>query len=160
MVMGLFIFEASMSLKMERIDAKRLYLEEGLTIEEIAKRMPNVSIQSLYRWNKEEGWDKEREEISLTSFSTLKRTLLLMSKKMEEMVNSGEIEPQVADSIVKLSKVAERLDKNVNAYGNILLMVEELTNFLAERNTEMLDQLHPLLIEFGQEMGRKYSKKH
>jgi hypothetical protein len=47
----------------------------------------------------------------------------------------------------------------VNAYGNILLMVEEFTQFLAERDSEMLEKLHPYLIEFGDVMARKFSKK-
>jgi hypothetical protein len=148
-----------MARKLERLDAKRLYVEEKKTIDEIAILIPTVSTASLYRWCADENWDKEREEISLTSFSTLRKTLILMSKKMDEMVSSGQIDPTVADSIAKLSKVIERLDKDVNAYGNIILMVEELTSFLAERDSELLEKLHPYLIEFGTVMAKKFSKK-
>lgn len=147
-----------MAHKIERIEAKRLYLEEKLSLEEIAKRMPQVSIASLYRWSKEESWDKEREEVALTSYGAYKRVLQLAADKITEIAQSGQIDARAADAVTKLLKSVKTLFKDVDAYGNILLAVGELTEFLAERDHDLLEKLHPFLVEFGSAMSKKYGK--
>jgi hypothetical protein len=54
---------------------------------------------------------------------------------------------------------AKALQKDVDNYGNVLLMTSELTEFLAERDNETLQLIQPLLIEFGNAMSKKYGKK-
>ena len=76
------------------------------------------------------------------------------------MAASGKIDPAVLDAVSKLAKFAERMDKNVNAYGNILLAMQEFTEFLSDREPELLKKLEPFLIEFGSTMSKKYSKRH
>ena len=73
-----------MSYKVERIEAKRLYLEENLSLEDIQKRMPQVLIASLYRWSAEEKWDAEREEVAMTAFSSHRTILKMITKKLDE----------------------------------------------------------------------------
>jgi len=152
-----------MAHKNERISAKRMYIEDNIEVPEIAKRMA-IPEATVYRWKADDetagsSWDKQREEISTTSFSALKQSMILANKKLQAMAESGQINPADLDAISKLAKFAERMDKNVNVRGNIILMVEELVAFASERYPEKLDDLQPLLAEFGQAMDRKYSKK-
>ena len=149
-----------MARKVERITARQLYVEENKSIEEINKLMPDVAVSTLYRWATDENWDQQREEIMTTSFSAIRESMVLAAKELRQMVAKGSIDNKVLDGVAKLAKFAERMDKSANAYGNILLMVGELTAFLSDRDPDALDKIQPLLIEFGQEMGRKYGKKH
>jgi hypothetical protein len=150
--------EGHMSHKIERIEAKRLYLEENLSLEDIQKRMPQVSIASLYRWSAEEKWDAEREEVALTAFSSHRTILKMITKKLDEIAKSGVIYPSESDSLTKLAKTVKTLFRDIDSYGNIILAVGEFTEFMAERDQELLDKLHPYLIEFGNAMSKKYGK--
>ena len=69
------------------------------------------------------------------------------------MINAGD-----SDSLTKLAKTVKTLFKDVDSYGNIILAIGELTEFLAERDQEMLEKLHPLLVEFGNMISKKYGK--
>jgi len=136
-----------------------MYIEENKTIKDIAILLPAVSEKTLYLWAREGNWDQQREEISTTSFSALKQSMILANKKLQEMALSGEIDPAALDAVSKLAKFAERMDKNVNAYGNIILMLDELTSFSQDRYPDELEKFQHVLVEFGQEMGRKFAKK-
>jgi hypothetical protein len=149
-----------MARKVERITARQLYIEENKSIEDIKKLMPDVAESTLYRWCTDENWDQQREEISTTSFGALKQSMIIANKQLQQMAASGKIDPAVLDAVSKLAKFAERMDKNVNAYGNILLAMQEFTEFLSDREPELLKKLEPFLIEFGSTMSKKYSKRH
>lgn len=156
-----------MARKLERLDAKRLYLEELKEIDEIAKIL-NVPEGTIRRWkveDKENGsdWDREREEVRLTSFSVVKKMLrtavLRMGQMMDEIQKEHKINPSEVYALRQLLKSAKELEKDVDKLGNILLAMEEFTDFLANRAPDLLQKLHPFLIEFGNEMSRKHGRK-
>ncbi len=152
-----------MANKVARIEAKKLYLEENKSLEEIVKILPEISISSLYRWKAEENWDKEREEVALTSFSATKQMLAVvvqqMQKMLEDIKTTKKINPSEVYALRQLMKSAKELQKDVDNYGNIILATQEFTDFLSERDSDMLQKLHPFLIEFGNAMSKKYGKK-
>jgi transposase len=156
-----------MARKLERHDAKRLYCEELKEIPEISK-MLNVPEKTVYRWkteDKEEGtdWDKEREEIRMTSFSAAKSMLRAVVTRLDSMVKEiGEthkINPSEVYALRQLLKSVKEIQKDVDALGNVMLMMQEFTDFLAARDPDMLQKLHPYLVEFGNEMSKKYGRK-
>jgi len=147
-----------MAYKVERIEAKRLYLEENMALEDIQKRMPQVSVASLYRWCAEEKWDAEREEVALTAYSSHRKLLKMISDKLDAIAKSGIIDSSESDSLTKLAKIVKTVFKDVDSYGNIILAIGEFTEFLSERDKDLLDKLHPYLIEFGNAMSKKYGK--
>lgn len=156
-----------MARKLERLDAKRLYIEEKKEIPEIAI-MLNVPEQTIYRWkldDKEQGsdWDKEREEISMTSFSAAKQMLRALNSRLAAMVGEIEKEKKINPSEVyamrQLLKSVKEIEKDVDKLGNILLAMEEFTDFLANRAPDLLRTLHPYLIEFGNDMSKKHGRK-
>jgi transposase len=153
-----------MARKIERIDAKRLYTEELKEIPEIAVQL-NVPEKTVYRWkseDKEKGidWDREREEIRNTSFSGYKKTLKLAIDMIDKMAMTGEIKAADADAVQKVVKAVKSLYKDVDSLGNILLAMSEFTDFLAERDQDLLEKLNPYLMEFGNAMSKKYGKRY
>lgn len=156
-----------MARKLERSDAKRLYIEEMKEVPEIS-RMLNVPEKTVYRWkteDKEQGtdWDKDREAIRLTSFSAAKQMLQAVVTRLGSMVSeiaeTKKINPSEVYALRQLLKSAKEIEKNVDSLGNILLAMEEFTTYLSQRDPEMLQKLHPYLVEFGNEMSSKYGRK-
>lgn len=156
-----------MARKLERLDAKRLYIEELKEIPDIAKQL-NVPEKTLYRWKSEDAakgidWDAEREEIRLTSFSAAKQMLRAVVTRLgsmvEEIARDGKINPSEVYAVRQLLKSVKEIEKDVDKLGNILLAMEEFTDFLASRAPDLLQKLHPYLIEFGNEMSKKHGRK-
>lgn len=156
-----------MARKFEKMQARRLFIEEMKEIPEIA-RMLNVPEKSVYRWKSEDkeagvDWQKDREAVSMTSFSAAKSMLRAVVTRLDSMVKeiaeTNKINPGEVYALRQLLKSAKEIQKDVDALGNIMLMVEELTGFMGERDPEMLQRLHPYLVEFGNEMSRKYGRK-
>lgn len=141
-----------------------MYCEEGKEVAEIAQRL-NVPESSVYRWKQDDAdkgsdWDKEREAMRLTSFGAYKQTLKIALDKLTKIANGGEVNSKEADALVKIIKSAKSLYKDVDVLGNVLLAMEEWKDFLNARDPETLQKLIPLLVEFGNEMSRKYGKKN
>lgn len=151
-----------MAYKDEKLEAHRMFLEEKRSIEEIAKLMPNVSIKSLYRWAAEGNWQKEKEEISLTSFSAAKEMLVLAVEQMKQLTadlrKDGKLNPSTVYALRQVILSAKSLQKEVDSLGSILLAMEEWTSFLAERAPDLLKKCEPYLIEFGNLVSKKYRK--
>jgi len=164
--MGLFFFlpeDSIVARRPERFEAKKLYIEDGLDLGEIGKRL-NVPEATVRRWRLEDreagtDWDQDREQIRMTSLSAYRETLKIAIDKLKRIATSGEIDVKEADAIVKIIKAAKSLYKDVDNLGNILLAMTEFTDFLAEREPDLLTRLRPYLSEFGTTMQRKYSKK-
>jgi hypothetical protein len=154
-----------MANKVTRVEAKRLYLEENKSLEEIVKILPDATLSTLYRWKAEENWDKEREEVALTSFAATKQIFTVAVQQLQEMlinVRDGKqkINPSEVYALRQLLKSAKELQKDVDNYGNIILAMQEFTDFLSERDSDMLQRLHPYLVEFGNATSKKYGKKN
>lgn len=152
-----------MSRKLDRIDAKRLYTEELKEVPEISKQL-GVPEATVYRWksdDKEKGsdWDADRESLRMTSFSAYKQTLKIAIDKLNSIAASGVIDTKEADAIVKIIKSAKSLYKDVDMLGNILLAMGEFTDFLRDRDGDMLTALQPYLQEFGKQMSKTYGRK-
>lgn len=151
-----------MARKVERIDAKRLYCDDLKEISEIAKIL-SVPEKTIYRWASEGSWDKEREEIRTTSSSAVKQMLRAAAGRLTDMVEeikvNKKINPSEVYALRQLILSAKSLQKEVDMLGNILLAVQELTEFIAERDTEILETIRPLLAEFGPYISKKYGKR-
>ncbi|MEW6060954.1 MAG: DUF1804 family protein [Bacteroidota bacterium] len=152
-----------MARKIERLDAKRLYIEELKEIPDISKQL-NVPEATIYRWKSDDkeksiDWDKERESIRMTSASAYKQTLKIAIDKLNEFAAGGEVDVKQADAIIKIIKAAKSLYKDVDSLGNIYLAMEEWIEFLHQHDPDMLKQLLPLLEQFRQTMSKKYGRK-
>ena len=144
--------------RVEKSDAKRMYCEEGLLVPEISKRL-TVPEKTVYRWKEEEGWDRDREAMKMTSFSAYKQALKIAIDKLTSIALSGQIDVKEADALTKIIKSAKSLYKDVDVLGNVLLGMSEFSDFLQDRSPETLEKLLPWISEFGQAMSKKYGKR-
>jgi uncharacterized protein YjcR len=139
----------------DRLNAKRLYIEENKEISDIALQL-DVPEKTVYRWRAEEGWDKDRETMKLTGVSAYKNMMLIAVRQLEEMATSGEIDARKADALNKVIKAAKSLSKDIDKRGNILLGVGEFVTFMREEHSEFLMTLVPYLTEFGTWVKHRY----
>lgn len=94
--------------------AKMLYVG-GSEVAEIAERM-GVSRQSVSAWINKNGWKELRAARSITRPELVNKLLVTINNLIED-VNTGDDPTSVsglADKLVKLSSVIERLDKKAN----------------------------------------------
>ncbi len=156
-----------MARKVERIDAKRLYTEELKEVPEISKQL-NVPEKTIYRWKSDDlkkgsDWDKEREAIrntlSSVSIKTDQVAAAQYEKILKEIAATGKINPAEIYAFRQLLLSAEAFKKKQDKLGDILLMVNELIEFMTENHPDRLESLHDLLTEFGDSMRDKYGKK-
>lgn len=156
-----------MARKLERLDAKRFYVEEKKETAEISKLI-QVPEGTIYRWKEEDkakgnDWDAEREAVAMTSFSAAKQMLAAVVTRMTAMVGEIQKDNKVNSSEVyairQLILSAKALQKEVDNLGNILLAMQEFTDFMVDREPELLKKLEPFLIEFGNTMSKKYGRK-
>lgn len=94
--------------------AKMLYVG-GSEMAEIAERV-GVSRQSVSAWINKNGWKELRAARSITRPELVNKLLVTINNLIED-VNTGDDPTSVsglADKLVKLSSVIERLDKKAN----------------------------------------------
>lgn len=94
--------------------AKMLYVG-GSEVAEIAERV-GVSRQSVSAWINKNGWKELRAARSITRPELVNKLLVTINNLIED-VNTGDDPTSVsglADKLVKLSSVIERLDKKAN----------------------------------------------
>lgn len=94
--------------------AKMLYVG-GSEVAEIATRV-GVSRQSVSAWISKGGWKELRAARSITRPELVNKLLVTINNLIED-VNTGDDPASVsglADKLVKLSSVIERLDKKAN----------------------------------------------
>ena len=94
--------------------AKMLYVG-GSEVAEIAERV-GVSRQSVSAWINKNGWKELRAARSITRPELVNKLLVTINNLIED-VNTGDDPSSVsglADKLVKLSSVIERLDKKAN----------------------------------------------
>ena len=94
--------------------AKMLYVG-GSEVAEIAERV-GVSRQSVSSWINKNGWKELRAARSITRPELVNKLLVTINNLIED-VNTGDDPTSVsglADKLVKLSSVIERLDKKAN----------------------------------------------
>ena len=99
--------------------AKMLYVG-GSEVAEIAERV-GVSRQSVSAWINKNGWKELRAARSITRPELVNKLLVTINNLIED-VNTGDDPTSVsglADKLVKLSSVIERLDKKANIVQTI-----------------------------------------
>lgn len=146
----------------DRTEAKRLYIEENVGIAEISKRL-DIPEKTLYRWRNDEKWDEEKEDIANTSTNAVKQSyraaIAAMEKITKDFEAGGTLNSADVQNARMLIKNAKELQKDVDMLGNILIAQREWTQFLQERDPELLQKNLPYLLAFKDEMKKKYGKR-
>lgn len=88
-----------------RFEAEELYVEQRLTYDQIAERMPQVSLSTLKRWGGEGQWRRLRDE-RLEARRTLKHNLFKLRQEMMEKA-SGSKDVQDIYAVIRLERLAQ-----------------------------------------------------
>lgn len=80
-------------------EATRLYVQEGLTIAEIALRLP-VAERTLQEWSRKYGWVKRRKQYLLQN-EELQALLTKLQLRLARMLLDEEFDPQAAYALAR-----------------------------------------------------------
>lgn len=119
--------------------AKMLYVG-GSEVAEIATRV-GVSRQSVSAWISKGGWKELRAARSITRPELVNKLLVTINNLIED-VNTGDDPASVgglADKLVKLSSVIERLDKKANIVQtvDVFIAFSEWVEFRGKSDPEV-----------------------
>ncbi|MBO8183327.1 MAG: helix-turn-helix domain-containing protein [Archaeoglobus sp.] len=133
--------------------AEYFYREQGLSVEEICKRV-KISRGTLYRWIKEGNWQKtklSRELSAMQLADELRWHIHEIQKKARQEnrpLNATEI-----DSISKLLATIEKLNPKITWAANIIEGLEKFHSFLKSRYPELAREIIDPMMQFISEVG-------
>ena len=128
-----------------RKKAEQLYIEETLTVTEIAGQL-NIPAQTIYRWlseardkGEEFNWDEQRKVYQMSPLSlvniyakSFRRWVLKMQKDIDILSNA-----QVADAIAKHISTLKKLDPKFGYLGAILDVIQITDQYLKEHDPDL-----------------------
>ena len=131
-----------------RRQAERLYVEEALSVAEIAAEL-DVPAQTIYRWLSEvrgkDGcdWDEQRRQFALSPQAMVdiyakgfKRWILRIQQDIDQMAN-----PKVADAIAKHISTLKKLDPRFNYLGAILDVIQITDDYLKRHDPDLRSRM-------------------
>lgn len=117
-------------------EARRLYVKENQTMEQIAARLQGaVSVNTLYKWAKKGDWGPERAA-ALTNprdiAEWLRQTLngQMEALQAEAQRNPTAINPGVYDAIYKTVLTIEKLEKSQDLRAAAIMVLDKYGEFL------------------------------
>lgn len=113
--------------------AKDYFVFNNMTAKDIADLL-GITEKTAGNWRKDDGWDKEREEL-LANPNEIRRILL---KEMKKLAN-GESTKIDADALSKLSKVMDTLSQKLSPQ-TVAAVLQELDNWTAEHHPQLAIQ--------------------
>lgn len=118
----------------ERGVARKMYVEEGFTPAQIAKKL-NVSQSVVTKWAKKYGWIEQREQVLGGRKSVHERAQAILRTKLAELeeMKPGNITPGLIDAVTKLYKVVDRARDTVGLFESAVVVAEEFVPFVRRR---------------------------
>lgn len=128
--------------------AERFYITDGLPDHQVCE-LADIKQKTLWTWKKgrkgELPWG-ERRQLVISAPHKIKELIL---EDMERVAN-GEKPKINADTLVKMSKTLETIDKGVNVQ-TVISVLKEFDNWLSETNPELASKavdFHKKFIHF------------
>jgi hypothetical protein len=158
-----------------RIDAKGLYVDEGMTYDQVAKAT-GVSVSQLKTWGKAENWAEARKEYREAYASIERDTVKLRAKLLKTALDSGDPQSVYAFAAIEKAVAAskkitgpapvstpEKL-KDINTPSDAVEALQEvvelkLNKLLSQPDILQLSQVKDLkqTIELIDQMKAKYN---
>lgn len=138
---------------------KRLYVEEGMSVEEIANsgRIP-MSRALLYRWVKKHGMAKDRQDY-LGAPEAMAVELYRSCKTLVDKIRErGEIHAGEADQVLKLITAADKLKADLSYRRVAIRVLSDFIDFLHRKDPLLLQQLSPHLNDIREHVKVRYGK--
>jgi uncharacterized protein YjcR len=117
-------------------EARRLYVKENLTVDQIAARLHGeVSTNTLYKWAKKGDWGQERAAALNNPRDIaewLRQTLngQMEALQAEAQKNPAAINPGVYDAIYKTVLTIEKLEKSQDLRAAAIMVLDKYGEFL------------------------------
>ena len=144
-----------------RFEAEELYVERRLTYEQIAERMPQVSLSTLKRWGKEGQWRQLRDE-RLEARRTLKHNLFKLRQEMMEKA-AGSKDAQDIYAVIRLERLAQedgrKADDQAPEIDRPKVFLEDL-EFIAETLREVDPEALKALAKNFDVIIRRFKEAH
>ena len=139
-----------------RETCKQMYMIDGISIKDISETM-DIPTRTLYRWRKLDEWEYVSKTGSIELSLNLEQELV---KEINKAIENGTLgNPQVADAIAKIQKVAASLRPQRQVLGNLLVFAEELVNYASGANDPaFLNSIQKHLPEFVSKIKAKYNQ--
>lgn len=138
--------------------ARRFYVVEGKTIEEISRVM-NLPNRTVWNWKQKGLWDKELSDSGFVSM------FLEMQKQFTEAIKDAIkdkklADPATADALWKTAKLMDRLLPEKMLLANLFSFLEDMTNYFMNNETspEFLDKFRQHLKPLSDCLRAKYTK--
>ena len=118
----------------ERGVARKLYVEDGLTPSQIAKRV-RVSESGVQNWAKKGGWREQREMFLGGPKSVHERLKTILQKKLAELEDEDPkaITGALLDGIQKLYSAVNRSADTISLFESTVIMADEFVPFVRHR---------------------------
>ena len=118
----------------ERGVARKLYVEDGLTPSQIAKRV-RVSESGVQNWAKKGGWREQREMFLGGPKSVHERLKTILQKKLTELEDKDPeaITAALLDGIQKLYSAVNRSAETISMFEAAVVAGEEFVGFVRRR---------------------------
>lgn len=138
----------------ERIRAKQLYCEEGITsYVKLADRV-GVSRETISAWAKEENWEKQRAQTLTTGANIARKIVKVLSKlvtQVEEVQDSGKTPmPEEIDRMLKYAETIRQLNEQYDRQGATVIAMNDFVDFVSMQpnEQELLKSLQRMLPKF------------
>lgn len=152
--------------------ARLLYIDEGLTLEKIADKL-KVHISTLSTWKSKakangDNWEKMRAVNANGRTESLARNILIgllgaFEKALIAIEAAEDIEPMTR--VTALANLSEGFARSVNANKKLMPeisklevafnVVDELTQFVSDKNPNLLREFSELLEPFAECLEKK-----
>ncbi|HWR12476.1 MAG TPA: DUF1804 family protein [Rectinemataceae bacterium] len=128
-------------------EAARLYIEEGLSVGEIAEKL-KVSVQTVYKYKADDAanksdWDRQRKvwamspsEISNLYAFSLRRLLVEIDSDPRQLLN-----PAVSDAVTKSIKNLQRINPRHQYLGVIIDLIKATDQYLGEVDSKLQESM-------------------
>jgi hypothetical protein len=131
---------AGRALTDERIKARRLFVEDGITSFTDLETHVGVSRQTISKWAKDEEWESQRtstvtsvENITVRMLGVLEKYLV----QIEEKQDGGEdLSPKTVQQLKGMVDSIAALKKDFDERGGTIAMFKKLSAYLAQLKGE------------------------
>jgi DNA-binding transcriptional regulator LsrR (DeoR family) len=141
-----------MALNEKRVEAERLYVEESLTVTDIAAKL-DVNEGTVYRWKQEaadKGENTDWDELRRTYNMSPRQLVAIYSKALRQWVVSLQKTPElladgkIADAMAKHVSVLQKLDTRGQYLGVVTDFIKVENQWLEKNHPEIKKELDPL----------------
>lgn len=145
----------------EKINARRSYVELGITEFAELGKIHGVDRRTVAKWAEEERWEAQRAEVLVTPqevSARVKRILSRLVSEIEQMQQAGKpVADSTIDRMIEYLDRVTKLDSTFDEAGSAIKFSEKFISFCRKhkKSKEIMPLLKEIVPEFVRDMARK-----